>query len=290
LSALSVSRTRFHRIAYTDWGAPGTRGTVICVHGLTRQGRDFDFLAAALARLGYRVICPVLVGRGQSEWLQQPDDYDLPQYVVDMHAVLTSVGAQDVTWIGFSLGGLIGMIMAAMENTPISRFIINDIGPDIPTEAAFRIGNYVRNAPESFLSEQAVEAYFREILAPFGQLADEQWRHLARHSVSRVGGVFKLNYDPQLAKAFRHPGRYSARLWKLWSSIRCPSLVLKGADSDLFPSKTAQRMLASNAQAELIEFAGCGHLPPLLTSEQCAPVLDWLQQTQSLAGREHAAC
>jgi pimeloyl-ACP methyl ester carboxylesterase len=287
--AYSVSRDRFHRIAYLDWNRAGTRGTVVCVHGLTRQGRDFDVLAAQIAGMGYRVICPDIVGRGQSDWLSDSRDYDLPQYVIDMHALLTSIGASQVTWIGFSLGGLIGIAMAGMENSPITRFVINDVGPDIPIDAAMRIGHYVRNAPTSFPSEKAVDTYFREILAPYGQLADEHWGLLARHSVSRVGGVYTLNYDPQLARAFRHPAIYATRLWKHWAAINCPILLLRGVDSDICPKATAERMLATNPRAQMLEFANCGHLPALLDAEQRAPVIAWLEKTEAHQTMSRAA-
>jgi pimeloyl-ACP methyl ester carboxylesterase len=277
-SVLSVGRDQFHRIAFTDWGKLGRRGTVICVHGLTRQGRDFDWLARALAAQGYRVICPDVVGRGLSDHLSNPDDYDLPQYVIDMTALLASIGATSVIWIGFSLGGLIGMTMAGMSNSPIARLVVNDIGPHMPVDAVMRIGRYVSAAPR-FPTEQAVDAYFREILAPFGQLSDEQWHHLAKHSVAWDGeGAYRLRYDPQIVRAFKPPWSYAKKLWSLWDRIRCPTLILRGAQSDLLLRSTAQEMLARNRNARMFEFAGCGHLPPLMAAEQIQVVTDWMSE------------
>ena len=145
---LSISRQHFHRIAYTEWGDPSAERVVVCVHGLSRQGRDFDFLAQALATQGYRVVCPDLVGRGRSGRLADPDDYALPQYAVDMTMLIARLGAREVDWIGTSLGGLTGMVLAGMPQSPIRRLVINDIGPYLPWAALRRIGDNVRNAPQ----------------------------------------------------------------------------------------------------------------------------------------------
>ena len=282
-SVLSVGRDSFHRIAFTDWNSSGER-TVICVHGLTRQGRDFDWLAQALAAQGYRVICPDVVGRGLSDHLSNPDDYDLPQYVVDMNAVLASIGASEVTWIGFSLGGLIGMTMAGMPNSPITRLVVNDIGPHMPLSAVMRIGTYVRDAPSRLPTEQAVDAYFRDILAPFGDLSDEQWHHLAMHSVMPDGeGGYRLRYDQRLVRGFKPPWFYAKRLWSAWDRISCPTLILRGALSDLLLPSTAQEMLARNRNAKLVEFPRCGHLPALMEPAQIEVVSSWLNQEQRAA-------
>jgi pimeloyl-ACP methyl ester carboxylesterase len=278
-SVLSVCREKFHRIAFTDWGRGGERGTVICVHGLTRQARDFDWLARSLAEEGYRVICPDVVGRGLSDHLSNPADYDLPQYVIDMNVLIASLGAKEVMWIGFSLGGLIGMAMAGMPNSPIRCLVVNDIGPHMPLSAVLRIGRYASNAPTRFPSTQAADMYFRDILAPFGRLTDEQWRHLAEHSVRPDGaGGYRLRYDPHLVQGFKPPWVYASKLWQFWDSIACPILILRGAESDLLLPSTAAEMLARNHRAKMWEFPGCGHLPPLMAPEQIRIVVDWLDQ------------
>ena len=277
---LSISRQHFHHVAYTEWGDPDSARTVLCVHGLTRQGRDFDPLAAVLARQGYRVVCPDLVGRGRSGRLHNRDDYALPQYVVDMTMLIARLGVREVNWVGTSLGGLIGMVMAGMADTPIRSLLINDIGPFLPWAALRRIGDYLRVAPKALPNLEAAEAYFRDILAPFGDLTDAQWRHLTEHSVApQQNGSYRLHYDPGVAEAFRLGRVYNVSLWSYWDAITCPTLVLRGEVSDLLPIGTALEMTRRGPKAELIEIAGCGHAPALLDDEQIALVSDWLRRT-----------
>src|SRR3954452_23717189 len=178
-----LSLTGFHDLAYVDWGPTQARPPVICVHGLTRQGRDFDYLAAYLAAAGRRVVCPDLVGRGQSGRLRDPNEYALPQYCADMNALIAALDAGQVDWVGTSLGGLIGIVLAGLPGNPIRRLVINDIAPIVPSNALQRIGRYVADMPETFATLDAAERYLREVLSPFGEVADEHWAHLTRHSV-----------------------------------------------------------------------------------------------------------
>jgi pimeloyl-ACP methyl ester carboxylesterase len=278
-SVLCASRSDYqlHRLAFTDWGARGERGTVVCVHGLTRQGRDFDFLAKALAAEGYRVICPDLVGRGLSDRLSSPEDYDLPQYVLDMTTLLASIGAASVNWIGCSLGGLIGIVLAGMPNSPIGRLLVNDIGPEMPVSAVLRINRYVRNGPERLASVENADLYFRDILSPFGRLTDAEWAHLAAHSVMPDGnGGYRFRFDRMIARGFRPPWQYTRQLWSLWDQIESPTLLLRGADSDLLLQSTAEEMIDRNDNAELLVVPDCGHLPPLLNDQQVCLVADWV--------------
>jgi pimeloyl-ACP methyl ester carboxylesterase len=276
-SVLCASRYAFHRVSFTDWGRGG-RGTVVCVHGLTRQGRDFDYLAAALANQGYRVICPDLVGRGLSDRLSEPTDYDLPQYVLDMTTLIAHLRASEVTFVGSSLGGLIGIVLAGMPASPIRRLVVNDVGPYMPADAVLRICRYVMSGPRHFATEDEVDAYFRDVLAPFGQLTAAQWRHLAVHSIKPArGGGYRLRYDPMIARGFKLPSTHSSRLWAFWDNIRCPTLLLRGAESDLLRRATAAEMAARHANMRLIEVPGCGHLPPLLDGAQIRLVSDWIE-------------
>jgi pimeloyl-ACP methyl ester carboxylesterase len=276
-SVRSISKQHFHRIFYTDWGEPDSDQVALCVHGLSRQGRDFDFLASALAKRGYRVICPDLAGRGQSGWLADADDYALPQFSVDMTVLLSRLGVDRVDWVGTSLGGLIGMVLAALPDAPIRRLVINDIGPYLPWAALRRLGDYLRIAPADFPDLASAEAYFRDVLAPFGQLTKAQWEHLTRHSViATPEGRYRLRYDRRIAEAFR-PGRmYNVSLWSYWDAITCPVLLLRGEASDLLPREIAAEMTERGPRAELLEFAGCGHAPALLSEPQIGPVVDWL--------------
>src|SRR4051812_43199343 len=212
-----ISKRGFHRVAYTEWGDPKSARVVVCLHGLSRQGRDFDLLAAALAAEGYRVLCPDLVGRGRSEWLRDADDYALPQYCADMVALIARTGAEQVDWIGTSLGGLVGMVLAGQEGSPIRRLVINDVGPYLPWSALLRIGNAVRLAPHEFADFAAAEAYHRAALAPFGDLTDAQWRHLTLYGVERrEDGRCHLLYDPGIVRALRPGLLYNLSLWRYW--------------------------------------------------------------------------
>jgi pimeloyl-ACP methyl ester carboxylesterase len=277
---LSISELHFHRINYTEWGS-ATRGRVaLCVHGLSRQGRDFDALAQALAKDGYRVVCPDLVGRGRSGRLSDADDYALPQYAVDMTMLIARLGADEVDWIGTSLGGLVGMVLAGMPNSPIRRLVINDIGPFLPWAALRRIGDTIRSAPRDFPDLTSAEAYFREALDTFGPLTDADWRHLTEHSVIKgPDGRYYMHFDPGIAEAFR-PGRvYNVSMWGYWDTIQCPTLVLRGANSDLLLPQTAAEMAARGPRAKIIEIEGCGHAPALMDNAQIRLVTDWLRRT-----------
>lgn len=272
-----VSRLSFHRIAYTEWGPEDARRVVVCVHGLSRQGRDFDRLAAFLAQHDYRIICPDLPGRGRSDWLKDPDEYGLPQYCVDMTVLLASLHAESVDWIGTSLGGLIGMVMAALPGSPIRRLVVNDIGPFLPWSALYRIGTYLRQMPTEFPDFAAANAYYREILSTFGELGDDDWRHLIEHSIERTdNGRYRMLCDPGIARAFRPGLLYNLNLWKYWDAIQCPTLLLRGEHSDLLPRDTAQQLTMRGPLATLVEIPGCGHAPPLLTQEQIDIIADGL--------------
>jgi pimeloyl-ACP methyl ester carboxylesterase len=274
---IGVSRLSFHRIAYTEWGPANARRVVVCVHGLTRQGRDFDRLAAFLAQRGYRVVCPDLPGRGRSDWLKNPDEYGLPQYCVDMTVLLASLHADSVDWIGTSLGGLIGIVMGALPGSPIRRMVVNDIGPFLAWPALYRIGSYLRQMPTAFSDFAAANAYFREILASFGALDDDDWRHLTEYSIDRTeDGRYRMLCDPGIAQAFRPGLLYNLNLWKYWDAIQCSTMLLRGVDSDLLLRDTAEQMTRRGPLATLVEIPGCGHAPPLLAQEQIDIVADWL--------------
>ena len=276
---LSISKRGFHRLAYAEWGEAGGE-VALCVHGLTRQGRDFDVVAATLAAQGRHVFCPDLPGRGRSGRLADPSEYVLPQYCMDMTAMLAATGAAGVDWIGTSLGGLIGILLAGQENSPVRRLVINDIGPFVPWSALYRIGSYVRAKPESFRDYEAAERYHRRTLAPFGALTDAQWRHLTEHGIGRgPDGTYHLLTDPGIGRAFQPGLLYNLNLWSYWDSIRCPVLVIRGAESDLLLPKTAEEMTRRGPRAEVVELPGIGHAPALLDAGHVAIITDWLART-----------
>ncbi|MBR1217685.1 alpha/beta hydrolase [Bradyrhizobium sp. U87765 SZCCT0131] len=277
---LGLSPAGFHEIACTDWGPLDDPRPIVCVHGLTRQGRDFDPLAAALAARGRRVICPDLPGRGRSGRLRNPDDYALPQYCADMNAVIARLGVREVDWVGTSLGGLIGMIMAGFAGSIVRNLVINDIGPFVSASGLKRIGQYIGSMPASFPTLDAADAYIRTVLAPYGDLSDAQWRHLARHSVrwNAEHQRYDMLCDPAIAKGFRSPWFYPLNLWAYWEAITVPVLVLHGARSDLLSFALTQEMKKRNRGASVFSFDDCGHVPPLMAEEQIAVVTRFILQ------------
>ena len=269
----------FHRMAYTEWGDPHNPRVLVCVHGLTRNGRDFDDLARAMAP-HYRVICPDVVGRGRSGWLAVKDDYQLPTYVADMITLIARLDVETVHWMGTSMGGLIGMIIASMPDNPIRRLVLNDVGPVITAASLARIGQYVGTAPV-FPGFEAAEAYIRAVSAPFGHLSDAQWRHLSETSLKEVDGGWAMRYDPGIGEPFRKtPILADVNLWPIYEAISCPTLVMRGAESDLLLHDTAAQMTTRGPKARLVEVPDVGHAPTLMDAQQIAPIRDFLLEAR----------
>ena len=265
----------FVDLAYAQWG-PRDGRVVVCAHGLTRNARDFDVLARALAATGRRVVAVDFPGRGRSSWLAGPAQYGFPVYLGAMAALLARLDADELDWIGTSMGGLAGMMLAAQPRTPLSRLVVNDVGPFIPKASLERIGSYVGETP-SFASLEAVEAHLRRVAAPFGRLTDAQWRHLAEHSAVRAGDAWRLRHDPAIGEAFRATPPTDIDLWAVWDALALPVLVVRGAESDLLLRDTAAEMTRRGPRrVELVEFAGCGHAPALMAEDQVAAILRFL--------------
>jgi pimeloyl-ACP methyl ester carboxylesterase len=266
----------FTEIAYTEWGDEGADRVVICVHGLTRNARDFDWLAAPLVGRGWRVLCPDMPGRGRSAWLGEPTDYGYAVYLSAGAALIARAGAARVSWVGTSMGGIIGMMLAAQPKTPVASLVLNDVGALIPKASLARIGSYVGDAPV-FADLAAVEAYLRRVHAPFGALTDEQWRHMAIYgSRPAEQGGLRLHYDPAIALPFKQQEPQDVDLWPVWRNVACPTLILRGASSDLLLAETAAEMSAGG-RATLVEVPGAGHAPSLMEPGQIAAVLDFLE-------------
>lgn len=274
---LGLSPAGFHKMVYYEHG-PSSGPLTVCVHGLTRNGRDFDRLAGALAAQGRRVICPDIVGRGKSDWLPRPELYTYPQYLADMTALLARLGDEPVDWVGTSMGGLIGLMLAAQPHTPIRRLVLNDIGPFIAASALQNLASYVGKVPPlATLGE--VEAYLRRIHVPFGIDDDADWQEMARQSARELPqGGFGLAYDPAIAAVFEGGAVVDVNLWPLWAAITCPVLLLRGAQSTLLSAETAAMMTRTGPQARLIEFAGVGHAPALLNFQQISPIYEFLTE------------
>jgi len=274
-----LSAAGFHHMAYVEWGDATNPRVLFCVHGLSRCSRDFDFLAQAMAA-DYRVVCPDVVGRGRSDWLRNKSLYALPQYCADMTTLLAKLGAETVDWVGTSMGGLIGMVLASQPETPIRRLVLNDVGPVITAASLERIGTYLGAAPRFDGIEQA-EAFVRFVSASFGNFDDAQWRHLTVH-VTRVAadGKVEFAYDPGIAQAFREmqaaTGGKDVELWPLYDGIACPTLLLRGVASDLLTHEAALEMGRRGPRARLVEVPGVGHAPMLMDAGQVAPVREFL--------------
>ena len=266
----------FFRLAYTCFRPPEASGPpVVCVHGLTRNGRDFDALAERLAR-GRHVVAPDMPGRGKSDWLSVKTDYGYPLYLSAVAALMGSLGSDTIDYVGTSMGGIIGMMLASQPKSPIRRLVLNDVGPLIPKAALERIGTYVGKG-EEFADLGALEAYFRAVSAPFGRLTDTQWHSMAEHGHRRLeNGKLALGYDPDIGLPFRGE-QQDVDLWQFYDLIRCPTLVVRGAQSDLLLADTAAEMTRRGPKAELYEVAEAGHAPALMAEEQIDTVERFLE-------------
>lgn len=271
-----------HRMAYWEWGDPLNERVLVCVHGLARQGRDFDTLAQALCG-HYRVVCPDVVGRGQSDWLADPMGYAIPTYVADMVTLLARLDAAQVDWVGTSMGGLIGLGLAALPGSPVRKLVLNDVGPTIEPEALQRIGTYLGLPVHWATLDEAADALW-VISQGFGPHTREQWLALTRPQLKPDGDGYKPHYDPGIAVPFRlitpelaQAGE--AMLWHSWDALRIPVLLLRGAQSDLLSAGTAQAMTQRGPRARLVEFAGVGHAPMLVQPDQVDAVRSFLLQT-----------
>ena len=271
-----------HRMAYWQWGAPDAGHVILCVHGLSRQGRDFDTLARALCTRAtgpIRVVCPDVVGRGRSDWLKDPMGYQIPNYAGDMLALLATLKPQTLDWVGTSMGGLIGIVVCGQPGlplpVPVRRLVINDVGPAIQWSAVERIGSYLGQTGRFETLEQAA-ATMLAVSASFGPISPADWLELSRHMVRPIdggNGALALHYDPAIAVPFRTLTREAsaqgeAMVWQLYDNIRARTLLLRGAVSDVLNPQTAAAMVQHGPKAQLVEFDGVGHAPMLIADDQ----------------------
>jgi pimeloyl-ACP methyl ester carboxylesterase len=268
-----------HRMVYWEWGDAANPRVLVCAHGLSRQGRDFDTLARMLSG-HYRVVCPDVVGRGRSDWLADPAGYTVDRYVADMVTLLARLNAEQVHWVGTSMGGLIGLGLASLNGSPVQRLVLNDVGPVIQAQALTRIGAYL-GLPLRWNTEQEAAAYLLTISQGFGPHTPEQWLALTRPQLKPDGTGFKPHYDPRIAVPFRavtpeQAQAGQAQLWASYDALRCPTLLLRGAHSDLLARDTALQMTQRGPKARLVEFEGVGHAPMLVQPEQIEAVREFL--------------
>ncbi len=296
----------FHRLSYVEWGEPDNPHVVICAHGLTRNARDFDELARDLAT-NCRVVCLDVAGRGGSDWLDHKEDYGFSLYVADAAALIARVatapqsrrwrglfsahkprGRPAIDWVGTSMGGLIGMMLASKARSPIRRLVLNDIGAMIPWSGLLHLQTTHGEARRHFESLAAIEAYFRRTCASFGPLEDAQWANLASYSARRrQDGSYELDFDPGIIDSLRRGGHeemvfgsdflFGVDLWRVWDKVKCPTLVLRGEESPLLTRNTVERMMKRGPKTTFVEFPGIGHAPWLKSEAQIATVREFLR-------------
>lgn len=267
-----LSPDGLHKMAYKEWGQADNPNVLVCVHGLTRISDDFDVLARELSS-DYRVICPDVVGRGRSGWLRNPKNYQVPQYVADMITLFARLKADRMTYIGTSMGGMIGMGIASLRDNPINRLVLNDIGPNLNIGALNRISQYV-SQPMRFPTFDEAAQYIRSISLPFGAHSEEEWHKLCKDVLRQdKDGMWIRHYDlnlglgmqaisPDLAQAMQ------VMMWSAYDAITCPTLLLRGAESDLLSEETAAQMTRRGPRAQLVEFEKVGHAPTLVHADQ----------------------
>ncbi|MCF8480739.1 MAG: alpha/beta hydrolase [Rhodospirillum sp.] len=275
-SGVSILRPEgFRAMAHVLWLRDPDAPPAICVHGLTRNGRDFDLLAESLSR-HRRVYCPDVVGRGRSDRLADPMGYNNPAYAADMVPLIARTGADKVDWVGTSMGGLIGLILAALPNSPIRRLVLNDVGPFIPKAAMARIRDYVGYDP-TFKDRNALEAHLRKVHATFGSLTDAQWAAMAEHGHWKTDeGCYKLACDPAIAAFIKLGEAADVAIWQLWDAVTCPVMVVHGVESDLLLPETLEEMKGRGPGCEVLDVPRVGHAPALMDPAQIDPVVAFL--------------
>ncbi len=280
----TVGETGTHKLAVYDWGNPDAQRVVMCVHGLTRNARDFDFIAPQLAATGRRVLAVSMAGRGESDWLANPMGYNYASYVADCMAVMDNFHIREVEWIGTSMGGIIGMMLAASNPKRVKKLVINDIGALLSKEALARIYDYVRTMPASFESRTAADSYLREIFKPWNITDETIWTRFVETSLITREGTLRYACDPAIAiplaagsKNFTEVA--DVNLSPIWNEIQTPTLIIRGEQSDILSDETVKAMRASNLNAESITYPNVGHAPALMTDADTKPILTWLDRT-----------
>ncbi len=291
---LGASAEGFHRVVYTEWGQPASaKPTVFCVHGLLRNRHDFDALANFLSLQDYHLFCPDIVGRGDSEWFKNPQHYKFEQYIADMTALIARSSATQIDWIGTSMGGLIGIMMAAMPNSPIRRLVLNDVGPQVPLHGLRRLAKY-SDTRISFSNKEEAKQYYQKIYADFGNLSEVQWIEFTEHSIKlRDDGKYIAKCDPNIAhnktptqfmwELVQHPHKtlegifFDIDLWSIWQQVTCPVLIIHGRHSDILLPEHITKMQETHSHTDLLEIEDAGHAPALLELAEHEKIKNWLE-------------
>ena len=271
----------FHKLHAVQWGRRRSGRVVICVHGYSGNGRDFDFLAQRLAR-DARVVCPDIAGRGRSAWLPTPLAYHFPQFLADLRALVSQLGEASVDWVGTSMGGLLGMLLAAEPRSIVRRLVLNDVGAFVPARSLAAIGRNLQSA-QRFDSLAGLEDHVRRTHRDWGPISDAQFRHLVKHAARRFPDGYAMHYDPQIASLVQPvPFAPGLSFWDAWHRVRCPVLVVRGQRSSILPRELLRTMVHAKPHTEVLEVAGAGHAPSLMEGRQIEAVAEFLEREKAL--------
>lgn len=273
-SVMGLSSTGLHRMVYHEWGNPDNERVLVCVHGLARNGRDFDDIAKSLSR-EYRVICPDMPGRGESDWLANPADYAMPQYLSNIMLLLARLNVEKVDWLGTSMGGIIGMLLASLPNSPIRKLILNDIGAFVSQTSLQRIGEYL--VPQYFATQEAAKAFMQATYPGLSNLSAAQWQHLTQQGFKQGAQGWTQHYDPAIGDTTRATADQDIDLWPVWRAIQCPQMLIWGEASDILTQATVEQMQHENPQMSLYSLPGVPHVPSLMEASHIHEITQWLR-------------
>lgn len=270
---LGLATHGYHKIHYLEWGDPQSEKVVLCLHGFSRNGRDFDYLAQDLAHIGYRVICPDMPGRGKSDWLVNPLDYNYPKHVTEVLTLLARLNVEKIDIVGTSMGGIMGMVMASFPESPLKRVVMNDVGPFIPSGPQQRIREYLGLYP-LFNSKEKARSYLKQLLLPFGPYTPEQIDNAMENSYFvNKEGLYQLSYDSNILVNFKGE---DADLWSMWDKVELPILLIRGEKSELLTLNCVDRMMEKE-NVSFVEFPNIGHAPALNSPDQIKTIVNWLE-------------
>ncbi len=271
---LTLTQEGLQKMAYVEWGENDNPNVIFCIHGLTRNGRDFDFLAKSLQST-HRIICPDLLGCGASGYLESAS-YTFAQYMNDMMTLMGRIGSEQIHWVGTSLGGILGMMLAAQPNSPIKSLVLNDVGMIVPSMALKKQEIYARN-DNVFQSLHEAKSYFQTVMAPSSIADPLLWEHITHYGIKRDDeGNFRLAHDPAIGARLSETMGNALHLESYWKSIKCPVLIIRGEDSDFLPAEVVTKMLYLQPRATVVTIPDCGHAPSLMTPDQIGIVNKWM--------------
>ncbi len=276
-TVLSSNNNGFHKVSYRHWQNKSNDNNLFCLHGVTRNSRDFDYLGRSLVD-EYSVFCPDFAGRGESDGVASLGDLQISNYAIDVAMIMGKNECQSIDLLGTSMGGIVSMVMAGRRNSPIRKLILNDVGPYIPKEIFAAVAMHERIKPLGYSSLGEAVEFHKEYCSGFGPMSDEQWCDFTLCGMKRnVDGMYVYDYNDQVhQKVLNDSPKQDIDLWSVWDKISCPVLVLRGAESYALSKDVAEQMRQRGPKAEVIEFEGTGHAPHLMSDEHVDIIRNWL--------------